>query len=682
MQAHAARALFVAALAATNDASRIPPASAVSPTEPFCGADGGRGELNIYGAVTSIAVSPTGKIWIPTRTGRTYFTDDVLGDWSAGKLAFSSDDDFSTPCLDRISFFNTNVAFASGYISTSHGSVQDTIYRTIDGGESWAPVHFPANEWIYTAFVTPGGKAWMGGSSGNFLYSSDFAASWTLRSSPFTRHDERTHAIFMTESGNGVIGSLRGGLKLTSDNGGSWRSIPSPLDQKAYNTTDDRSDHRIEKVAFFGGFLLAEQDGRVFASRQPIRWRALTPALIDLAVDPGSKTFVGITAGRELFEFASDLTATPLLTKPLPAFPIDMEFTNSAVYVFDSNREVYEVRDHVLRGSRPLTSTGPRADIRVVRQGEGLLWGTTGGEIYNSNDEGRSWCRRGPTGGAMVGFDIRPDGHLILWDGHGTNVEFDPSAHGLRNVNSFGSDDVIEIIPSGNLWVAYGGMQYETTQRIEVARTYFSGQFHGSVDHGFVYLSEDAGMTWALVDRWISGGVADLFVASPGEIYLLSYLGAVRKLVRRDARWEAIDLIVANADTRDKVPYVERPFAFYFADANHGFVGGWIHHIGNRYFETTDGGRTWTRVEEAQFPYSRITPFQGSYLAIKGRDLGRLKVLDFTPIDLSTRVESNEAITDLTLDRKGRLLIQLTQVGKYGYPDGATRWRVLDLPAN
>src|SRR5262249_3343185 len=189
--------------------------------------------------------------------------------------------------------------------------------------------------------------------------------------------------------------------------------------------------------------------------------------------------------------------------------------------------------------------------------------------------------------------------------------EFDPATGDTKELGAFGGDDIIHIVPTGDFWVAYGGMQYETTRRIEVARTYFSGQFHGSVDHGFVYVSEDAGNTWTRADTWTDGGVATVFVASPNEIYLLSYLGAVRRLVRRDARWEAANLIAATADTLDKVPYVERPFAFYFSDASHGFVAGWIHHIGNRYFETADGGKTWTRVDEARFPYSRITPFRG-----------------------------------------------------------------------
>jgi photosystem II stability/assembly factor-like uncharacterized protein len=685
MESHLALTLLVISLMAPGGAPSSPELKPPSELAPFCDAEGRRGELDIYGAVSSIAIAPNGRIWIPTRTGRTYYTEDVLGDWRAGALDLSSDDEVRTmsQTIDRISFFNNDIAFASGYISSGNSSVEDTIYRTVDGGASWSPLHFPGGEWIYSAFVTPGGKAWMGGSSGSFLYSSDFAASWTLRSSPFKKDDARTHAIFMTDSGTGVVGSLRNAIKLTSDNGGSWRSIPTPLDQKAVDPGEDRGDHRIEKVAFFDEFLLAQQDGHVLvSSRKPIAWHELAPALVDFAVDPAARTFVGLTASLDIVEFGANLAGSAFGSGPLAAFPQDLVFANGALFVFDSNRDVYEIRGHVTRGGRPLTSSGPRAKIRVVRNRDELLWGTSGGQIYNSNDQGRSWCRRAPTGGTMVGFEIRPDGHLLLWDGHGKNVEFDPGTREVKPLALFGSDDIVRIVPTDGLWVAYGGMQYETTRRIEVARTYFSGQFHGSVDHGFVYVSDDSGITWKVADRWNDGGVANLFVATNKEICELSYLGAVRKLVRGEAGWTAETLMAATPATVDKVPYVERAFAFYFADAAVGFVAGWIHHIGNRYFKTTDGGRSWTPIDEQRFPYSRVVPFRGSSIAVKGRSLGRLQSFQFTPIDVSKILASNEVITDLSVDGKGRLLIEMTPTGKYEIPDGASRWKVLDLPSD
>ena len=57
-------------------------------------------------------------------------------------------------------------------------------------------------------------------------------------------------------------------------------------------------------------------------------------------------------------------------------------------------------------------------------------------------------------------------------------------------------------------------------------------------------------------------------------------------------------LIVASEDTWEEVPYVERAFSFYFPTPTTGFIGGWIHHLGNHYFTTADGGYTWQRIDE------------------------------------------------------------------------------------
>ena len=85
-----------------------------------------------------------------------------------------------------------------------------------------------------------------------------------------------------------------------------------------------------------------------------------------------------------------------------------------------------------------------------------------------------------------------------------------------------------------------------------------------SVDHGFVYVSEDSGLTWVAADTWKDGGAARVFVMPQREIYVLSYLGSVRKLAKTDTEWRGEDLILANQDNADQVPYVEKAFAFFF----------------------------------------------------------------------------------------------------------------------
>ena len=646
----------------------------------FCDAEGSRGELDIQGRVAELSVAPSGRVWLATQTGRTYYADDVTDDWLDGALNLSNDDysSLANNNIDRITWFDDEIGFASGYISGPDDSRTDTVYRTEDAGATWQSVQFPSDEWIYDVFATPDGKAWMGGSSGSFLHSADFGATWTRLSNPFKKKDLRTHSIYMKNDRVGVVGALGNAIKLTMNNGASWKRVPTPLDQGLLERDEDsHRDGRIEEVAIFRDFLLVEQEGRAFFSRmKPVKWNAFEdPQLIDFAIDPKRADFVGVTADLDVVRIDSDLERTVISERPLHGYPIDVSYVNDRIVVIDGQHGLYELSDQGFQFSHPLTTMGPREPMYVVRHRDGILWATARNHIYKSNDNGESWCRLLPTHTTISGLSPRSDGSLLLWDGHGKNLLFDPDDGTLAPFEPFGSDDVIDIVNIRDIWVAYGGMQYETTRRIEVARTYFSGQFRGSVDHGFVYVSEDSGLTWVAADTWKDGGAARVFVTPQREIYVLSYLGSVRKLAKTDTEWRGEDLILANQDNADQVPYVEKAFAFFFGPEGTGFIGGWIHHIGNRYFATADGGYTWQSVSEADFPYRRLTPFKGGHVATTGRDLVLLSDGDRSEsVELASVIRANEVISDISVDDEFQVLLQLTMTNDKGWSTGERRW--------
>src|SRR2546425_9805890 len=117
----------------------------------------------------------------------------------------------------------------------------------------------------------------------------------------------------------------------------------------------------------------------------------------------------------------------------------------------------------------------------------------------------------------------------MRWNRHGYNARWSPQRLRVEAIPELDCLDIVGMFRRDDLWVVYGGMQYETTRRIEVARTYFSGQFAGSVDHGFVAVSTDGGGHWAVVDRWKDGGVQELFLGDDNTLTLLSWLCAVRR---------------------------------------------------------------------------------------------------------------------------------------------------------
>jgi photosystem II stability/assembly factor-like uncharacterized protein len=643
-----------------------------------------RPELDIYGGVDELSSTPSGRLWLATRAGHTYHADDLTADWIEGSLLLDEGELLSVSHpIDRITFFTDEIGFASGYLSTEEYGPEDKIFRTEDAGRTWHAVDFGDSEWIYDVFSRENGEAWMGGSEGSFLYTNDFGRTWNKRSSPFK--SMRTNVIYMEDSNLGVVGALDNGIKVTRNNGRRWKKIPTPLDQGRYSPPDnDHSDHRITRIGVFHGILLVRQDGRVFhTSKETINWQDIASAkLIDFRVEPKTNRLIGITRERQVVELNERLEPRLLSPLNINAYPVDISLVGGKVYVLDEHHGIYEISGTGTRFSFPLTALGTKPNIAVARKHGDYLWGATQYHLYISTDLGETWCRVGQVHFSIRGFVTKTPDQVIIWDGHGNNALFDRTHTTTTVLTDFGDDDVVQILKSDSLWIAYGGMQYETTHRIEVARTYFGGQFRGSKDNGFVYVSKNLGETWTKIDEWTNRGVAKVFRASSGDIYLLSYLGSVRRLTPKDNGYEPHDLIAATNENREAVPYVEEAQALYFADEKTGYLGGWIHHIGNRYFKTEDSGISWKSIDEGEFPYVGMVEATNGYFAFTPSELTYLQGQRRQPVPAARQEvsEPGEGISDLSVDEAMRPLLEISKQGPGGYRDTSKRWVVLDHP--
>lgn len=641
-----------------------------------------RPELDIYGGVDQLSLTPSGRLWLTTRAGHTYHAHDLTADWAEGPLLLDKGELLSVRhSIDRISFFTDEIGFASGYLSTEEFGSTDKIFRTEDSGETWHAVDFGDDEWIYDVFARENGEAWMGGSSGSFLYTNDFARTWDKRSTPFK--SMRTNVIYMEDSSVGVVGALGNGIKITRNNGRSWKKLPTPLDQRRYTSADDgHRDHRITRIGVFKGFLLVRQHGHVFhTSMEKVDWQDLASMdLIDFQVDPRTNRLIGITQERQVVELDERLEPQLLAPLKIEAYPVDIRLVDGKVYVLDANRGIYEISQAGTRFSHPLTTGGPKPTVGVARMHGDHLWGVTKHHLYISTDRGETWCRAGQVRFPIRGLVTKSPDQAIIWDGHGNNAQFDRTLGTSTALDDLGDDDVVQILKSDGLWIAYGGMQYETTYRIEVARTYYSGQFRGSKDSGFVYISNDRGGTWTKIDEWTNRGVAKVFRAPWGDIYLLSYLGSVRRLRPHDVGYEPRDLIVAADENREAVPYVEMAHTLYFADENTGYIGGWIHHIGKKYFKTEDGGRSWRQIEEEEFPYAGMVEATDGYYAYTPSELTYLQGQRrwSVPAARQELSEQGSGISDLSTDESMRPLLEISKQGPGGYRDTRKRWVLLD----
>jgi hypothetical protein len=639
-------------------------------------------ELELEGRMSQLTVSPAGRLWLTTYTGNTYHADSVGAFWRYGPIQGPPPDsmDVTGNQLDAATFFTADTAFIWGNIGADYEADRGLVLRTTDGGATWDSVSIAGGGWIHDAVASAAGEAWMGGSSGRLLYTADFGASWTVRSRPFR---SQLIAISVGAGGVGLAGSMDEGLRITRDGGTTWRSVPTPQQQRRYpppprreetteldtligeeTTTvpepmDEEADtaevvlplgrqhaatdtfpepeteggqDRIDRVGLFRGRAVITQGGRVFHSAlDSIDWQPLPgDSLALFAVSRDGAELAGVTHDGRLVRYDAALRPAAVPRARIGGRPLDLVVQGGILHALDEHGAVYRADERGFRHGYPLTREHPLRGVALVRREGTRLWGTTSNHVYTSDDDGRSWARRGDVPFGIRGFAVRGADELLIWDGHGANVLFDARTGASRTVASLNGDDVIGVVRRDSLWAAFGGMQYESAGRVEVSRTFFPGEFEGTRPHGFVYVSRDRGATWTRVDTWPDGGVSQLWMHPDGGMVLFSWLGSVRSVARSGAAWSGATLHTATQSPA--TPYVEQPLAAYFTDARHGWVSGNIHNVGFRAFRTDDGGRTWRAAGQGEFPFVHLEPFGAAYLASTPRQVFRVRGDTRTPL--------------------------------------------------
>ena len=638
-----------------------------------------RPELVVNGRLDTIEVNSKGEIWFGTATGHVYRSADWNTTWNEITVPFRQywpgNYSASYDSINHVRFFDAQHAIIAGYM----GDSQDVVYRTVDGGAGWSSVRLPASLWVYDARTTTDGLAWLVGSDGSLLFSEDFGASWSALKAPFDQIS-RSHSVQFVSRSLGVVGSLHGSLKITRDGGHSWRSIKTPTE-----TGDVKCEYdRIERARISADKVIVEQCGGVFYRgfnhKEP--WRQLHAgerALVSYELSP--EGLVAVASDREIVRFAPNLQAPRSTGFHLEAFPLDMTVGAGKVVFVDSNLKVSIMDSEGFKSSRMLrggiATTWPISERD--RGLDGAFWGISRYFLYRSSNVGVTWERQAELPQEVDGLAVQASGDILLWNRHGFVTRWNPADRQFHPVPGLDGLDVVGLFRRGNLWLVYGGMQSETTQRIEVARTYFSGQFAGSADHGHVAASTDGGGTWRVVDEWKDGGVQALFLGEDNTLTLLSWLGAVRRgrfnLEPTGSPTAALETILpVNKETWGRVPYVEDAHILEFIGGTDGSIKGWTHHLGDFLFHTVDGGKTWVKSDVSKQPLDRI------YRLGKGRWVG-LAPPDQIQIWKDGKFISlrkfSEKITWTIVDTSGSVVLQLDSGEVWSLSPDSKEWRLL-----
>lgn len=392
-----------------------------------------RAELDIQGRVNEISVSPDEKLWLVTAIGNTYYTDNIDSNWHYGKPLFEKDTNvFSlhNPFLERISFFNKDTAIMTGYISGSKEKYEKNgYYLTKDAGKTWELLDFGGDSWIYNVFINKRGNAWMGGSSGEIYFSKDFGQHWEKLNSPYNS-SSRMNSIFMLNSTTGISGALNNGIYTTANNWKSNKKIKTHYDQKKYRSSNEYSDHRIEKVLIWNNYFVVNQNGYIYYTESDnIDWKSFPIKVYDFELDNDSKNIFVISDSLKIFSFTSPTKFQPLTEKGLSSYPIDIKAVNGSLFIVSNDYQVYKISTNGMKQAIPYTTDKKIEEPRIVKQGTKIVWGINRNQIYLADNNEREWYRENALDFYINDFKLIFDSVAILWDGIKTNYIYSLSDH-------------------------------------------------------------------------------------------------------------------------------------------------------------------------------------------------------------------------------------------------------------
>lgn len=639
------------------------------------------GELAIRANIMSISSSPDGDIWLTGYAGH-FRADSIDGDWDVGTLPMRDSGlgirgGISVGAIDH---FDDSVWLAWGgaeIVDRVRGVTQ--AMRTTDGGATWQEVDIGYGRSVQAMSLTPEGHGWASVTSAapaaergpiEIYWTTDFGRQWSLLHEP--PPTSSAHVGLHAESAtSGFVAERSEGIYRTTDGGWSWEELPTPLSQGAYEGGENRIGADVlQDFLLFGDWLVVRQDGRVFASpRDAVVWTpilGLEPAVV--TPSPSGNRLFMVTEDRRVHELGQDLvpawSSDELIRAPLMAYGA----SEDGFLAIDADRLLYHVGPERFMESFAWTSGEYRAAIREVARDEGDLWGFSERALYTSPDEGTTWLRVPHGRSTVEGLKARGRNEALIWDGRGANMLVDRSEGTAIPVADLDSLDVVGVVEHDGVWYAHGGLQRESAGRIDVARSFTGTEFRGSRDFGFVYRSDDEGLSWTRVDHWEEGGVMGLFVHDGGELTLQSYTGSIRRVRPTPAGYEAETLILADADNRDEVPYVEMESTLYFSDLDTGFIAGSIHHRGRFSFRTDDGGQSWQEVDEDHVPFrTPVVRWGDGHLSLD--QVRILRLMDGSVEELAdlSRFQENEfslGLRGLTVTPDGRILVMAWTDGR------------------
>ena len=389
-----------------------------------------RAELKTGGRIIGISVSPDERILLVDNTGATFYTDNIRSNWKYGTVVVKEDESLLTrPTLDDVTFFNSDTAVITGYIS-KESHKKNGYYRTTNGGKNWQLLDYGGDSWIYTVYGDKQGNAWLGGLKKEIYYTSDYGASWQTKKIPLKSSD-RIYGLDMINGKEGIASSDGNEIVVTTDNWKTVKNIPTPNDQvKHKKAPSGYSDERIDAAVAWGDYYLVYQYKHYYyTDKKEIAWKELPVEISSFEADKKTNSLYAISKDRRAMLFKTPESYVYLSNRQLDASAARMTVMNNALYVVDYTGDVYKISATEFIKVTPYTIEHKIETPQVTTASKTLVWGATGNQLYLSDNNGEDWYRENAVPLYVQDIAIMDDSTVLLWNGVNKNYKYSLKTH-------------------------------------------------------------------------------------------------------------------------------------------------------------------------------------------------------------------------------------------------------------
>ncbi len=185
-----------------------------------------------------------------------FLTDDAGRSWRELKIYDPKNFRSATPEFLSVRFADKKRGFIVGSLINKDGEIIDSlVFRTDDGGESWARIIVPSKLELFHLDFVNGSRGWIVGDKGLILTTEDGGVNWRKQDSGTTN---TLYNVDFRDSSEGYAVGGKGTILRTENGGDNWEPVKTNFPNTFLRV--DFADDKNGWIVGYGGTILRSSD--------------------------------------------------------------------------------------------------------------------------------------------------------------------------------------------------------------------------------------------------------------------------------------------------------------------------------------------------------------------------------------------------------------------------------------